>query len=63
MSPDVVLAMLSRLGGSVGRIRIVGSQPADLQDGVGLTPAVEAAVDIAVELCLELAADIVQLTG
>jgi len=28
MSPDVVLATLSRLGGSVGRIRIVGCQPA-----------------------------------
>jgi len=63
MSPDVVLATLSRLGGSVGRIRIVGCQPADLQDGMGLTPAVEAAVDIALELCLELVADIVQLTG
>jgi len=47
----------------MGRIRIVGCQPADLQDGVGLTPAVAAAVDIAVEPCLELAADIVQLTG
>jgi len=30
---------------------------------VGLTRAVEAAVDIAVELCLELAADSLQLTG
>ncbi len=45
MSPDVVLATLSRLGGSVERIRIVGCQPADLQDGMGLTPSVEAAVD------------------
>jgi hypothetical protein len=42
---------------------MVRCQPADLQDGVGLTPAVAAAVDIAVEPCLELAADIVQLTG
>ncbi len=62
MSPDVVLATLARLGGSVERIRIVGCQPADLQDGMGLTPAVEAAVDRAVDLCIELAADIVQLT-
>jgi len=63
MNPEVVLAMLSRLGGSVERIRIVGCQPADLHDGMGLTPAVEAAVDSAVDLCLELAADIVQPTG
>lgn len=63
MSPDVVLATLSRLGGSVERTRILGCQPADLRDGMGLSPAVEAAVDRAVDLCLELVADIVQLTG
>ena len=63
MSPDVVLATLSRLGGSVERIRIVGCQPANLQDGMGLTPAVAAAVDPAVALCLELVADIVQPAG
>jgi len=62
MSPDVVLATLERLGGSVQRICIVGCQPADLRDGMGLTPAVEAVVDRAVDLCIELAADIVQLT-
>ncbi len=63
MSPEAVLTALSHLGGSVERIRIVGCQPADLGDGMGLTPPVEAAVDRAVDLCLELAADIVQLTG
>jgi hydrogenase maturation protease len=63
MSPDVVLATLSRLGGSVGRIRIVGCQPARPPGRRGAHPAVEAAVDIAVELCLELAADSLQLTG
>lgn len=63
MSPDVVLATLSRLGGSVERVRILGCQPADLRDGMGLSPAVEAALDRAVDLCLELVADIVQLTG
>jgi hydrogenase maturation protease len=63
MSPDVVLATLARLGGSVGCIRIVGCQPADLRDGMGLTPAVEAAVDGAVDLCLELIDDIRQPVG
>ncbi len=56
MSPDVVLATLARLGGSVGRVVIVGCQPADLREGMGLSPAVAAVVDAAADLCLELVA-------
>jgi hydrogenase maturation protease len=63
MSPDVVLATLARLGGSVERIFIVGCQPASLQDGMGLTPAVAAAVDDAVEMCCQLVYEIVQPVG
>jgi hydrogenase maturation protease len=63
MSPDVVLATLSRLGGSVDPIFIVGCQPANLQDGMGLTAAVRAAIDGAVTLCLDLITDIVQPAG
>jgi hydrogenase maturation protease len=63
MSPDVVLATLARLGGSVERIYIVGCQPANLGDGMGLTPAVEDSIDGAVALCRELVADIVQPAG
>jgi hydrogenase maturation protease len=58
MSPDVVLATLERLGGSVRRIFIVGCQPADLREGMGLTPAMEAAVGAAANLCLELLTDV-----
>jgi len=58
MSPDVVLATLARLGGSVGRILIVGCQPAVLDEGMGLSPAVEGAVDAAADLCLQLLTDI-----
>ncbi|HEX4163703.1 MAG TPA: hydrogenase maturation protease [Acidimicrobiales bacterium] len=58
MSPDVVLATLERLGGSVRRIFIVGCQPADLREGMGLTPAVEATVGAATNLCLELLTDV-----
>ncbi len=54
MSPDIVLATLARLGGSVGRIVIVGCQPADLREGIGLSPAVAAVVDDAADLCLEV---------
>jgi hydrogenase maturation protease len=63
MSPDVVLATLARLGGSVRRIRIVGCQPADLRDGMGLTPPVAAAVEDAVELCCQLVVEIVDPAG
>jgi hydrogenase maturation protease len=54
MGPDVVLATLARLGGSVGRIVIVGCQPAELREGMGLSPAVAAVVDDAADLCVEV---------
>jgi hydrogenase maturation protease len=60
MSPVVVLATLARLGGSVDRIVIVGCQPGELGEGMGLSPAVEAAVTAAAELCLEVVAEIAQ---
>ena len=60
MNPDVVLATLRRLGGSVERIFIVGCQPADLHDGMGLTPAVAAAVDDAADLCVQLVSELVE---
>ena len=63
MSPDVVLATLARLGGSLERVLVLGCQPADLQDGMGLTPAVDGMIDAAVALCLELVADLMQTVG
>jgi hydrogenase maturation protease len=60
MSPDVVLATLRRLGGTVEKILIVGCQPADLQDGMGLTSAVAAAVEDAAQLCFELVSEMVE---
>jgi hydrogenase maturation protease len=63
MDPEVVLNTLARLGGSVEKIFIVGCQPADLQEGMGLTPAVAAAVDDAVEMCCQLISEIVEPVG
>jgi hydrogenase maturation protease len=60
MNPDVVLATLRRLGGSVEKILIVGCQPADLQDGMGLTPAVAAVVEDAAHLCFHLVSEMVE---
>jgi hydrogenase maturation protease len=63
MDPRVVLATLARLGGRVERIYLVGCQPANLQEGIGLTPAVAAAVDSAVALCRQLLTEMLQPTG
>ena len=58
MNPDVVLGTLRNLGGSVEKIFIIGCQPADLQDGMGLTPAVAAAVEDAADMCRQLVSEI-----
>lgn len=50
MAPVAVLASLGQLGGSLPPTYVVGCQPADVGEGIGLTPAVAAAVDRAVEL-------------
>jgi len=63
MSPGVVLGMLAGLGGTVGRILVVGCQPATLDEGIGLSPPVAAAVDPAVELCERLVAEILESVG
>ena len=63
MSPDVVLSTLAHLGGSVERVYIVGCQPACLDEGMGLSEPVAAAVDGAVELCVELVAQMCQPSG
>jgi hydrogenase maturation protease len=63
MSPGVVLGLLAGLGGSVGRILVVGCQPAVLDEGIGLSPPVADAVDRAVELCSRLLVDVTQPVG
>jgi hydrogenase maturation protease len=63
MNPDVVLATLARLGGAVGRIRIVGCQPADLSEGMGLSPAVAAVVEDGVDICCQLVTEILEPVG
>ncbi len=50
MAPVAVLASLGQLGGSLPPTYIVGCQPADVGEGIGLTPAVAAAVDRAIDL-------------
>jgi hydrogenase maturation protease len=49
--------MVSDLGGRLGRVLIVGCQPARLEEGIGLSEPVAAAVDKAVEAVEELVAE------
>jgi hydrogenase maturation protease len=55
MNPAVVLSSLSHLGAQLERALVVGCQPASVDEGEGLSPAVGAAVEPAAELCLYLA--------
>lgn len=54
MSPATVLGLLTGLGGSVGRVVVVGCEPATITDGMGLSPVVEEAVPAAVAAVREL---------
>ncbi|WP_333768882.1 hydrogenase maturation protease [Streptomyces sp. IBSBF 2435] len=59
MTPDAVLALMGTLcagtgGTPPGRVLVVGCEPAGVEEGVGLSPAVAAAVPEAVRLVLEL---------
>ena len=57
MDPQAVLGMVAELGGDIGRVLVVGCQPADLDEGIGLSPAVAAAVDAAVRMVEDLIAE------
>lgn len=57
MEPASMLATLELLGGEVRRVRIVACEPADVSEGIGLTPAVAEAIPKAVEMVVELVAE------
>lgn len=61
MDPAAVLALLAALGGSVGRVLVVGCEPATVDEGMGLSPPVAAAVDVAAGVVQELVATPVAL--
>lgn len=44
LSPGGVMTLVPSLGGQVDQILVVGCQPGTLEDGIGLSPAVAAAV-------------------
>ncbi len=57
MDPQAVLGMVAGLGGKIGRVVVVGCQPADLDDGMGLSAPVADAVPRAVKIVQELIAE------
>ena len=58
MSPVAVLASLESLDGTLPRTYVVGCRPASLEDGIGLSEPVAAAVPSAVEAVERLLADV-----
>ncbi|WP_328334483.1 hydrogenase maturation protease [Kribbella sp. NBC_00382] len=54
LGPDAVLSLVPRLGGTLGKVVVVGCEPADLGTGIGLTPAVQGAVETAARLVTDL---------
>jgi hydrogenase maturation protease len=53
MDPESVLRSLSALGGSVARVLVVGCEPLSLEEGIGLSEPVDAALDRAAEVTLD----------
>jgi hydrogenase maturation protease len=54
MNLPAVFATLTRLGGSLPRTLLLGCEPADLDERLGLSPPVERAVDSALAMLHEL---------
>jgi hydrogenase maturation protease len=57
MAPVAVLGSLGTLGGTLPPTYVVGCRPADVGEGMGLTPPVAAAVAPAVDLVLDVLRD------
>ena len=54
MDPMTMLRFVRAIGGWPGRVQVIACEPAVVDDvGIGLTPAVEAAVERAIALVLE----------
>jgi hydrogenase maturation protease len=58
MNPVAVLASLSALGGELPRTFVVGCEPLDVGDGMGLTAPVDRAVEAAVPLVRRLVTEV-----
>jgi hydrogenase maturation protease len=57
LTPDAVLAWIRRVGASAGRIVVVGCEPATVDESIGLSAPVEAAIDGAIAMIRSLVAE------
>ena len=58
MNPGIVLGLLDHLEARVARVLVVGCEPANLDEGIGLSPTAAAAVDVGVAFCCQLITEI-----
>jgi hydrogenase maturation protease len=58
MSPAIVLGLLAGLGGHVPRVVVVGCEPMTLDEGIGLSEPVSAAVPVAAEAVQRVLVDL-----
>jgi len=58
LTPDAVLAIVRHLGGSIGRIVIIGCEPATVDEAMELSAPVAASVDGAIAMVRELVAEL-----
>jgi hydrogenase maturation protease len=63
LEPNAILRMLGPLGGKVGRVLVVACEPATVEEGLGLSPEVAAAVRPAIALVEQLMRDHVTAEG
>ncbi|MGH9179786.1 MAG: hydrogenase maturation protease [Acidimicrobiales bacterium] len=54
MNPMAVLSMLADLGGTAGRVLVVGCEPAEIEERIGLSAVVAGVVDETARLVTEL---------
>jgi hydrogenase maturation protease len=54
LAPDGVLALVPMLGGTLGRVVVVGCEPESLAPAMGLSPSVEASIATAKRLVIEI---------
>lgn len=57
MTPDAVFGLLATLGGRVASATVVGCEPADVSDGMGLSAPVSGALERAADLVCRLLGD------
>lgn len=58
MAPHGVLAVVTSLGGALPPTLVVGCEPAELEDRIGLSTAVAAAVEPTIEAVLGLLSEL-----